>query len=194
MAAHRPGLVRYAEGILGENGNGEDVVQETFFRLWIRRREVTASGSLRAFLYTLTRNAAIDERRRCTRRAAVAQAAGTPPSPLTPLEAAARSELAHAAATAVSALPARRRDVFLLGRLKGLTYREIAAAMGVSPQTVANQMSAALRSLRQALAAYGAESATPLLRATRRFGCSISSPTRSVTRWRTHSSSRSTTG
>jgi CubicO group peptidase (beta-lactamase class C family) len=38
--------------------------------------------------------------------------------------------------------------------MKGFTYRETAAAMGLSPQTVANQLSAALRSLRQGLAVY----------------------------------------
>jgi RNA polymerase sigma-70 factor (ECF subfamily) len=146
--------VRYAERILGGEGSGEDVVQEAFFRLWMHRREVTASGSLRALLYTLTRNAAIDERRRSTRRAAVLVAAA-PASAPSPLDAAVTSELAAAAATAVSALPARRREVFTLAHLKGLTHREIAASMGVSPQTVANQMSAALRSLRQTLAVYG---------------------------------------
>jgi RNA polymerase sigma-70 factor (ECF subfamily) len=155
MAAHRQRLVRYAEGILEGNGNGEDAVQEAFFRLWTHRRSLTVSGSLRAFLYTLTRNAAIDERRRSARRAVAARAAGTPAPPPSPLDAAVVSELAGAAATAVSTLPARRREVFTRARLEGCTHREIAVAMGLSPQTVANQMSAAMASLRQNLACYG---------------------------------------
>ena len=153
VAAHWHPLVRYADGILGGDGSAEDAVQEAFIRLWSHRRAVYPGGSLRAFLYTLTRNAAIDERRRGARRAA-AHAAGESESAPCPLEAAATSELARAAADALSALPARRRQVFILARLKGHSYREIAASMGVSEQTVANQLSAALRTLRRKLAVF----------------------------------------
>lgn len=161
VAAHWHPLVRYADGILGGDGSAEDAVQEAFIRLWSHRRAVYPGGSLRAFLYTLTRNAAIDERRRGARRAA-AHAAGESESAACPLEAAATSELARAAADAVSALPARRREVFILARFKGLTYREIAASMGVSEQTVANQLSAALRSLRRTLAVFRDDPAAEL--------------------------------
>ena len=153
LAAHWRALVRYAGGILGEDGSAEDVVQEAFIRLWSHRQDVYQGGSLRAFLYALTRNGAIDERRRAARRAA-AHAAGKSESAPCPLEAAATSELARAAAAAVSALPARRREVFILARSRGLTYREVASSMGVSEQTVANQLSAALRSLRRTLAVF----------------------------------------
>lgn len=152
-AAHWGPLVRYADGILGGDGNAEDAVQEAFIRLWSHRREVYHGGSLRAFLHTLTRNAAIDERRRSARRGAV-PVTGEPWSSPCPLAAAAASELARAAQAAVAALPPRRREVFVLARFKGRTYREIAASMGVSEQTVANQLSAALRSLRRTLAVF----------------------------------------
>jgi len=153
FAAHWHPLVRYADGILGGNGSAEDAVQEAFIRLWSHRREVYQGGSLRALLHTMTRNAAIDERRRSARRAAL-PGAGRPWSSPCPLEAAAASELARAAEAAVAALPARRRRVFVLARVRGRTYREIAASMGVSEQTVANQLSAALRTLRRTLAVF----------------------------------------
>jgi DNA-binding CsgD family transcriptional regulator len=59
--------------------------------------------------------------------------------------------LQAAAADAIAALPPRRREVFRLARLDGLSYREIAEVMGLSPQTVANQMSRALTELHEAL-------------------------------------------
>lgn len=155
MVMYRQCLVHYAEGILGGCGTGEDVVQETFFRLWRHRRGLKLSGSLRALLYTLTRNAAVDERRRSARRAATATVARAPESSPSPLDAAAAAELAHAAESAVASLPARRREAFMLARLEGLTHREVAAAMGVSPQTVANQISAAMATLRSDLGRFG---------------------------------------
>jgi RNA polymerase sigma-70 factor (ECF subfamily) len=144
-------LVRFVEGFLDQEGSGEDVVQEAFIRLWMRRAEMRFEGSLRAFLYTMARNAAIDERRRSGRRTRLASRADPPaasPSPLARTEA---SELRAAAEAAVTALPPRRREVFRLARMEGLSYREIADVMGLSPQTVANQMSRALTELHQAL-------------------------------------------
>jgi len=52
---------------------------------------------------------------------------------------------------AIAQLPARRREIFLLVRVHGLPYREVAELLEISPQTVANQMSAALAQLRQLL-------------------------------------------
>jgi RNA polymerase sigma factor (sigma-70 family) len=154
VVAYRGPLVRYADGILAGDGTAEDVVQETFFRLWARRQNLKPTGSMRAFLYTLTRNAAIDERRRTARWAEKAVGCADPTAPPSPLEHAAASELAATMAAAVSRLPPRRREIFVMVRVHGLTYQEVADGLGLAPQTVANQMSAAMASLRQALVQY----------------------------------------
>ena len=54
-------------------------------------------------------------------------------------------------AAAIADLPERRREVFVLARFHGLSYQEIADVLGVSQQTVANQMSSALSQLRELL-------------------------------------------
>jgi RNA polymerase sigma-70 factor (ECF subfamily) len=144
-------LSRFAEGILDQEGGAEDVVQEAFIRLWARRRELRFHGSFRALLYTLTRNAAIDERRRSGRRRALAMQADPPATQPSPLARAEASELRSVAEAAVAALPPRRRQVFRLAREEGLSYREIAEVMGLSLQTVANQMSRALTELHEEL-------------------------------------------
>lgn len=151
VSAYWQRLTRFVEGILDRAGGAEDVVQETFIRLWMRREGLRLEGSFRAFLYTMARNAAIDERRRLGRRTALAKQADTPgtqPSPLATTEA---SELQAVASQAIAALPPRRREVFRLARFEGLSYKEIAEVMGLSPQTVANQMSRALTELHETL-------------------------------------------
>ncbi len=52
---------------------------------------------------------------------------------------------------ALSRLPERRREVFVLVRQQGMSYREASAILGLSQQTVANHMSLALADLRRAL-------------------------------------------
>jgi RNA polymerase sigma factor (sigma-70 family) len=69
----------------------------------------------------------------------------------TPLDEAGASELAERISAALASLPARRREVIELARFQGLSYREIADVMGISPQTVANQMTQAMHQLRELL-------------------------------------------
>jgi RNA polymerase sigma-70 factor (ECF subfamily) len=154
-------LVRYAERVLGGTGDPQDVVQEAFIRLWTHRERWSSDGSVQSLLYTVTRNAALDERRRHARatRAALGAAPPDPPSP--PSLVAEAEQLRRAATEAVEALPPKRREVFRLAREDGLTYAEISAAMGISEQTVANHMSLALSDLRTALAPHLAPPSAP---------------------------------
>jgi RNA polymerase sigma-70 factor (ECF subfamily) len=64
------------------------------------------------------------------------------------------AELKRLAAAAVAGLPPKRREVFRLVREEGLSYKEVAEALGLSPQTVANHMSLALADLRATLRPY----------------------------------------
>ena len=72
----------------------------------------------------------------------------------TPLQTLEEKELRAGLEAALRLLPERRKEVFMLARFQRLTYDEIAALMGISPQTVANQMSAALADLRRHLVAH----------------------------------------
>jgi RNA polymerase sigma-70 factor (ECF subfamily) len=151
---HSGPLERFAVRLLGGGGDAQDAVQEAFIRLWSCRERWDVEGSVRGLLFTLTRNAALDELRR-RRRASLAgrgSAELTEPRPSpTPFEEAWSGELHRMAQEAVSRLPARRQEVFRLVREGGLTYPEVARLLGLSVQTVANHMGLALRDLREAL-------------------------------------------
>src|SRR5687767_1164615 len=57
-------LMAHASRILGSQDSAEDVVQETFVRVWERREQWQLDGSVRALLYQITHNLAVDEQRR----------------------------------------------------------------------------------------------------------------------------------
>lgn len=148
-----PALRRYAEGILEGSGDPEEAVQEAFIRLWTHRERWRGEASIRSLLFTLTRNVALDELRRHWREVPLSETSlplpgSQRPSPLAHLE---EEELRKLAEEAVSRLPPRRQEVFRLVREGGLTYREVAGVLGLSPQTVANLMSLALGDLRASL-------------------------------------------
>lgn len=149
-----PPVVRYVRRLIEERDAAEDVAQEVFVRLWERREAWDRDGSLRALLFRLARNLAVDEIRRGSARRRAGERAPRATDPPTPYACLEREELARAVARAVDALPERRREVFVLVRYHGLSYRETADALALSPQTVANHLSLALADLRAALGPY----------------------------------------
>ena len=150
-----PELVRYAASQLGDVESARDVVQEAFIQVWERRRAWKPLGSQRAYLYRIVRHLVIDrKRKRAVRRRWLERRASSPTRrPATPDEVLDAQILMNAFEAAVAALPERRREVFELVFQRGLSHADAAAVMNRSVQTVANQMTSALRTVRQAVTA-----------------------------------------
>jgi RNA polymerase sigma-70 factor (ECF subfamily) len=152
LARYWSPLTTFVARMTGSPEAAEDAVQETFCRLWERRGSWRVEGSVSGLLFRLARNIAISEHRhlQAEERAAAVATDGVPRHhelPELPDE-----ELRAALEHAIASLPPRRREVFLLRVVHDLSYKEIAAVMGTAPQTVANQLSHALASLRQQIA------------------------------------------
>jgi RNA polymerase sigma-70 factor (ECF subfamily) len=116
----------------------DDVVQEAYLRVW----KAHVSGSLRhvrSFLFTAARNVAVDAARR--RRASPFEeverdyAYSVPAEQPTVAEWLSRQQERGLLAAAVADLPNRCRETFVLRRFDGLTYRQIALRLGISPRT-----------------------------------------------------------
>lgn len=148
-----PELVRFAAWETGDPDEARDVVQEAFTYLWSRRRSWVRGGSPRSYLYRIVRHQILDQqRRREVRDSWLSRQRVLPrPGPPRPDEALAATRLEAAFCEALSSLSPRRREAFNLVVLRGFSHREAADVMEVSDQTVANQVSAALRQIREAL-------------------------------------------
>jgi RNA polymerase sigma-70 factor (ECF subfamily) len=152
LARYWAPLTLFVARMTGSDEAAEDAVQEAFCRLWERRRAWRAEGSVSALLFRLARNIAISAHRHAQaeeRAASVAVEHSLTHHELPELP---DDELHAALEQAIALLPPRRREVFLLRVVHDLSYKEIASIMGTSTQTVANQLSHALASLRQSLA------------------------------------------
>jgi RNA polymerase sigma-70 factor (ECF subfamily) len=146
-------LVRYAARDLTDTDAAQDVVQEAFIQVWERRRSWIAVSSGRAYLYRIVRSLVIDEKRkRKVRQSWVSRVRSRPPAgPPTPAEVLEEERILATYRRTVAALPERRREVFTLVFLEGLSHDEAASVLNISTQTVANQMATALRQLRNAI-------------------------------------------
>lgn len=129
-----------------------DLVQDIFLRLW--ERAPVRKGSDAAYLSRCARNAAIDHLRAEQTRRAFAngvlpeQYAAPPASPHEVLEA--RQGVRSIDAT-LAALPKQTRHVFLLNRIHGRSFVEIATAMGMSERMVAKHMARAVAACQETL-------------------------------------------
>jgi len=118
---------------------------------------IVSKGTVKAYLYRAVRNTALDRldhRRVREERKEEKQQETAPTSKTSPVGALHNSELQEAMEAAVEALSGRQRLVYRLAHRHGLSYREIAAALGIARKTVANHMGRALKSLRSQLTEY----------------------------------------
>ncbi|MGE0555065.1 MAG: RNA polymerase sigma factor [Gemmatimonadales bacterium] len=150
-----PLLVEHAVRLGASADDADDAVQGVLIRIWAKRETWETAGSVRALLYRMTRDAILDQSKAALRRLRrhETQAAVGAPVP-TPSEELDRSDLEAALAAAVADLSERRRAIYELTRIDGLTYREAAEVLGIAPQTAANHLTAALRQIHDSVRAH----------------------------------------
>jgi RNA polymerase sigma-70 factor (ECF subfamily) len=117
----------------------DDLVQETYTRL-LRAREDGRLTYAKAFLFTVARNVAIDmiRRRRVVTHEPISELHELPLLEEAPAltDVFERQQRLAMLIEAVASLPDRCRQVMMLRHLDGLAYKEIAARLGISPETV----------------------------------------------------------
>lgn len=148
MEAHDPSLRTYLRGSFPAVRDVDDVVQESYLRLW-KAAAVQPIRSARAFLFTVARRLALDHVRR--RRNSPIDHVGHL-GELRVVEERAdvladlrRRERMLLLAEAVATLPDRCRDVFVLYKIKGLSRKAAAAELGLSEKTVEAHTAKAMR-------------------------------------------------
>lgn len=141
--AHESQLKAYLRGSFPAVRDVDDVVQESYLRMW-KARAVQPIESAKAFLFTVARNLALKVLRKDGN------------SPFVPLrdlaglrvmderptasEAADVQEKIDLLADAVMALPPRCREIIILHKLQGMPQKEVAARLGLSARTVETQV------------------------------------------------------
>lgn len=147
-------LRNYAQGLVSESGQAEELVQEVFVNLWEKRDQIQVSSSVKSYLYRAVYNRALNVYRKRNTQAAYVQAQQAAQPPIVQHDPAETAELNTRIQAAIGMLPERCGQIFRLSRYEGLSYKEIAQRLDLSPKTVEVQMGKALRLLRQALKDY----------------------------------------
>ena len=143
--------------VIGEQSLAEDILQETFWRVWQSAATYQAErGTFTGWLFRIARNLAIDSyRRRNVRPQAIISADGSDPileetaDPNSDVAEQAQSSLMNRQVRkALAALPGVQRQVIEMAYFYGMTRQEIAEATGEALGTIHTRARLALQKLR----------------------------------------------
>ena len=155
---HYAGLCVYAESFVGDKQAVEDLVQDVFVSLWMKRAELTFDETIIAYLYRAVHNGCIQflrhqkvrNRNNVHINTKLAEAELIPYEwicfPSDPVEA---EEMQRLYQQAMEQLPAKTREIFIFSREFEKKYAEIAKLTGLTVKTVEYHISKALNVFRE---------------------------------------------
>lgn len=128
----------------------EDVVHDTFIKVWENRDKIDAEQLFKPYLYTIARRHLLNLLKRAQHETSIMEEikkSSTSEENGTELLLD-YIESSSIFSEAIKSLPEQRREVFIRCRIQGLTYKQAALELGISESTVNNQMVKALKSIR----------------------------------------------
>ena len=147
----RPGLVAYANTIVNNADDSEEIVHDVFLSYCNggQFREIQDDNSLKSYLFTSVRNRSLNHIRK-----AKVDYNDLPDNDIyldtDPgiVEAIAVKEIQEKLNYLIDQLPTKCRQVFIMSRNYELSHKEIAELLDITPKTVENQIAIALKFLR----------------------------------------------
>jgi RNA polymerase sigma-70 factor (ECF subfamily) len=154
--AHREVVFRFLYRLARNRHDAEDLLQETFARLWRKRDQFRGEGSIEGYLRRIAYRTYLNARDRIARsRTALPLEVEPPDQKQNPAEQAGRRDLndylCGKIRGAVEELPDSWREPFVLYRYEGLRCREIAEVMNLTTKAVELRVAKALQKVAELL-------------------------------------------
>lgn len=149
---YAPVVFRTASRYLESDDLAQDIVQEVFTTIWLRRNTLHEIDNIEHYLTSMARNRTFRELKNWSLEYDSRQAYYQNRNPeFVDYEAPPEHPYSELLLEVVGLLPAQQKRVFELGKYDGLTHEAIAQHMKLSPGTVKNHMVRALKFIRERL-------------------------------------------
>lgn len=149
---YRNKLYRYSLRYVKSSAIAEDILQDTFLKIWEQRQALQPVLNFEAYLFRISRNQIFNEFKKSTHQAAFEQFTlqNVSDNRQTEWDVVANN-YQEVLQSALDQLPPQRKQIFQLSRLDGLSHEEIAQQLNLSKNTIKVQINKALKSIRESL-------------------------------------------
>ncbi len=147
---YRNDLFKFSLSMVHSKQYAEEIVQDVFLKVWIKRESLNPEMSFRAYIFTITRNKTLKFLKKAANNRKMREDVFYASQKIanTTDHSVRETELEIIKNKALNKLPPKRLLIFEMSRNEGKSYDVIAAELKISPHTVRNQMSKALETLR----------------------------------------------
>ena len=149
--AYRPRIYSFALHVTEDTSLADEIVQETFLRVWLHRQKLPGVLHFNAWLYSIARNQVFDALKAIAKARTAAASMPVPASVNNVDESIADKEYAHLLQEAIGQLSGRQQLIYHLSRDTGIQHAEIAGRLNISRHTVKTHLVHALKSIRKYL-------------------------------------------
>ena len=155
-------LYGFAIGYLKSREDAEELVQDIFIKVWENRADLDENQSFNSYLFTIAKNTILNHfRKKANQQSYINYIKHhTKLMHSKTEEDIIYSDLYDHTRIVIDQLPSRRREIFLLNREHGYTNEEIAKRLNISKKTVENQITHAMKFIREKL---GNKNLVPML-------------------------------
>lgn len=146
-------VYNYSKNMLKEKIYAEEIVQDVFLKVWLTRENLNSDLSFKSYIFTITRNLTINFLHKVANDRKVREHVFyVKPTSYNPTDAL-FDEIYNEKLQqqAINTLPPKRKRIFELSRKEEMSYDQISKELGISKNTVKNQMSRSLVSIRDFL-------------------------------------------
>ena len=154
---HYASLCMYAFSITERKDIAEETVQDVFYNIWKEREVLQIRSSIKNYLFGAVRNKSLQYKEHLVvtdRYADFIQNNGKTDAELSPHEILEYKELESVVTNILKKMPERRMNIFIMHRMSGKKYSEIADHYSVSVKTIEAEMTKAYQALRKGIEYY----------------------------------------
>ncbi len=146
-------LYYFAYGYLKSKDDAEEIVQEVFLKVWRNRKQLKPDLSFKAYIFKIAYHQILEilkqiNRRQAYRHEIIDESIFFNDDTNTRLN---YQMLLEKVESLIQKLPSRQKEILLKRKKEGIPVKEIATQLGVSPKTVENHLTQALKSIKKDL-------------------------------------------
>ena len=153
---YHPRLYGYALTMIQSHNPSEEVVSDVFIKVWTGRKRLSSIENVNHYMFRAVKNQALNylEKRKLETVDLDQVKDSKIGDFIQPDLSVLKRELADQIQSAIESLPPRSKLIFGLIRIDGMKYKEVAEHLDLSVKTVENQMTIAIKKLREELSPY----------------------------------------